>query len=191
MATWTSAFPFGVFRDQRFEIGDRIVGAALGDRVRSAALTGTEPLLVEPSRRRDRKVAVRELGQRRAAPQRERVIHPIVGQETLEQLGVEAAITNDQAVAHLVGDQVACSRPEASPQPRDLGAERGGGIARQAVAPQSVDQRAGMDRAPRLDEKHRQQQPLLRAGNGDRSVVVGDFEWPEEPVPKHASTLCR
>jgi hypothetical protein len=58
------------------------------------------------------------------------------------------------------------------------------------VAPQPVDKGTGVDGPARLDQQHRQQQPLLRARNSDWSVVVSDFERPEEPVPKHAPTLC-
>ena len=63
----------------------------------------------------------------------------------LEHLRVETVLAHHQAIAHVIGDHVTRSCSQAAAKPRDLGSQRGSRVRREAVAPEPIDQRAGLD----------------------------------------------
>jgi len=149
-----SMFAIGMFCEQRPEVSDRFVRSPAGESVRGSALPGAEPQLFEPSGRNLCEVAVGELAQGRTSPEPYGVIDAAFGKQVLEDVGVETALADMQAVPHVIGYKVTGFGAQAAPEPRDLRPQRGRRLSWKAVAPQAIDKRAGFYRPAGLQEQH-------------------------------------
>ena len=140
-----------------------------------------------------REPLVREVRERRAAPQGERVLERLrrarrtarrelgaaVREVALEAVGVEGTGVELQLVAVLVrGDRRGGAERPAQAGDVDLHGLRGRG--RRLLAPQLVDQPVGAERLVGVQQQHRQQRPL--AGTTDRhdTVAAVHLERPED-----------
>ena len=136
-----------------------------------------EPQLLETSDRRLRERLVREVGERRTAPERERVaelhrglrgvaaleVAIGLGHQPLEALQVELVRPDVDDVARRPGHDRLPACAERLAQLRDAYLERGRPGFRRLIAPELVDQAVAGDDLVRVQEEEREQGPLLRS----------------------------
>ena len=108
----------GVCGDQGLELGGEGCVPSPLEIGCDTGLERCEACVVEPRRLRPRERLVREVGERRAAPERERLDRLLLGDESLEALGVDLAVVGTQQVSGRTGrDPVgpqACRSPSQS-----------------------------------------------------------------------------
>ena len=177
---------------QRAQLADQVGGAPGGQLRRQAFLDRLQPQLLEA-----RDLALGELldavvGQRRAAPQRERRLQLPGGTrrvgafETralelrLEAAAVDRVAFDLQRVArgppahrHVLADPGA--------QARDLLLQRLLAAVGGVVAPHRLDQLVDRDGLRRLQRERHEQAPLLGAFELDAAVTDDDLEWSQQP----------
>ncbi len=159
-----------------------------------------EPQLRQPRHRCRRVRRVGDLGQRRPAPQRERVAQrrprrrrvpvtqrrpPLPGQP-LEPPGVHVVRVEVEPVTA----PGCCVPPSAGHRPAQPGHERlhrVRGVGRRLVAPERLGQRGHAHRPARVQGEADQQRPQPRPGDVDRPIAVADLKRPEDPHPHHAT----
>ena len=133
-----------------------------------------EPALVEPRGGGHRERLVREVGERRAAPERERLaetVRPRRG-EPLEPIDVELVRLDPNQVPRRPGhDPVGSERPA---QRMDMHLERVLGARGRRLAPDRVDQPVGGDDLVRVEQQLREQRPGPRPPERNRHPVVAD-----------------
>jgi hypothetical protein len=129
-----------------------------------------------------------KVGERRSAPQLERVAQALglaerllarsgLGDEALELERVELVGLHPHEVARRPGDDP--RRPEQLAQPRHVALHqlvRAGG---RPIAPQLVDEAFARDRLVRMQKQHAEQGALLRSAELDLPLFVVDLEWSE------------
>ena len=150
-----------------------------------ARLERGQALLLQARDLRRRERLVREIVQRRAAPERQRLAQNAArrldaaggqlaaarGELVLEALRVELARRDPQAVAR--GGGLERSRgAQRVAQARDVHADRGGRALRRVLAPQPDGQPLGADRLVGRQKQHREQRARLGAGQCDQLSVV-------------------
>ncbi|MEZ5100241.1 MAG: hypothetical protein R3C15_10680 [Thermoleophilia bacterium] len=175
----------GELRRERWRTAEREVGV-------DAVLEAREPLLLQP-RRLCACERLRELGERRPAPERERLAQPgrrarrvAAGQRRPALLGeLHEAVEVERLAARI--EHVARSpRPH---QPlRQLPAQLGDedlhhlrGALGRVVAPEGVDEPRDRDDATGLEEQEREKRLLLPAREPDGSVVACDLQRAKDP----------
>ena len=158
-------------------------------------LEGAHPQLIQPANLELGELLIRKITERRAAPQRERRLErrggmlrtargelaSALGEELLKPMRIEAVWVESQPVAVLAGldqfasaaRQVAGERP---PQPRDADLQRLHRAGLRALSPELVDQPVGRQRLVAMQEKQRQERPLLGARDRDHPALVEDLE---------------
>ena len=154
-----------------------------------------EAELLQPGRLGHGERLVGEVGQRRAPPQGQGLgqagrghLGPSVGggppalvHQPLEPGGVEVVGTDVQHVAGLPAlEQWVAAGGQHLPQPGDLDLDRPGGVGRRLAMPQVVDDAVGRHQPAGVDEQQRQQGPLLRPPEVERTSLVLDLDGPED-----------
>ena len=175
--------PQRMLGDQRLELADDVAlmpERELGldpqlDRGQAKLL---EPRALVPGER------LRELGQRGAAPERERLAQPLgrvlrialreraaaVGERALETGDVELVLAHLEHVA-----RAACVQSrlrQRLPQLRDLDLHHLLRRVRNVLAPERVDELFARDRAVRVQEQDRKERPLLPGRDPHRHVIA-------------------
>jgi hypothetical protein len=170
------------------------LGVAAGGEVGvDAQLQRLEPLLLEPRDLGGGERERSEIGQRRATPQRERVLQrlgrgagvpglegpPALGDQPREAVGVDLGGVRPDRVARGGGDQdvLAAERP---PQARDVHLHGLGRRGRRVLAPQRERDALGAHRLARAQEQQREQPARLRAAERQRAAVVAHLERAED-----------
>ena len=166
-----------------------------------ALLERRDPKLLEPGDVLLQGRFVRDVGERRAAPQRQRLAQllrgalrqprgqrpPALLHEPLEPLGVQLADADPEQITGWAGDERAGRlRPgrERRTQARDLDLERVDRVGGGGVAPQPIDQPVGGHERVRAQQQHRQQRALPRPAEGEQPPVPADLERAEEAEPQ-------
>ena len=162
-----------------------------------AILQRLEALLLQPRDRPLREAVIRELRQRRTAPQRQRCAQPLTRSARIT--GPQRAATlSDQRLKALDVDLAAIGRKRIPACARHhhtitqrLAQIRhvhlhglGRGPAR-PLAPQRIDQAIGRDHLTAVQHQHRQQRPQLRPPNHQRPIAVDHLKRPKDPKQKH------
>ena len=137
-----------------------------------------------------RPVGVRSVGERRAAPELQRVVQEARGvfgrrrlrvvHEPLEGEQVELVRGDADQVAGLLRDDD-LSPAERLPELRDVVLQRVRRVARRRVAPHRVDQHVRGDDLVRPQEQEREQGALTLAAEHERMPVRDDLERPQDP----------
>ena len=190
--------------DQALELGQRLVVAPELDQRARPALGGALPQLLQPPDLGLRELRVRDVAERRAAPQGERLVvggerrlrhlGGGVGDQALEPDGVDLVEVGSEPVAGAVADEQRrrrAGRPaglEVGAQVGEPDGQRARGRLGVGLRPGRLDQRVGRDHAGRLQQQPREDRPLLDAGRRGRVPVVDDLEWPQDPK-LHVATL--
>ena len=182
--------------DEAFELTDERLVLAKFEVGVDPRLEQRATQLVEPRDLAVRERLVRELGERLAAPQRERFAHEAAslrGRRRLER-GDELV---EPADVHLPGIDVECVpgrtrhdvlAPERLPQRRDHVLERRGRRPGRLPVPEHLEQRVGRDHPIGVQQQQGEQNALLLAAERQLAAVcVGDLERAEQPKIEHAS----
>jgi hypothetical protein len=150
-----------------------------------ASLERDEPALLEARDLVLREVVVCEVGERRTAPQRERVTQhrgrvaglnvARVVDELLEAVGVERLGRKLQHVAARTRDK----RVDADrlAQLRDVALERLRRRVRALLAPELLDQLLARDELVRVQQQDCEQFALPATADGDRTIAIEHLEW--------------
>ena len=184
-------------RDQRLELAHE-------PRVHAEQQVGVDAILdrgqvqfLEPPDLRPGERLRGELGERRAAPERERRLRVAAREEAarlpgplLEAGQVEVAgVELEQVAARTRPDHV-CLRQRAA-QAGDVHLQRLRGVGGRRLRPEQLDQAAGGDDVVRVQEQERQQRPLLSASELDLACGPLDLERSEDPELHRTATLAR
>jgi hypothetical protein len=162
-------------------------------------LEGRDPGIVEACHFGLGEGLIGEIRQRRAAPQRERVLelrhgrshvavsqfHTGLGDQPFEAMRVEPLRIERELVAALAGyDRAGRAAPVVTAQrltkPRDMHLQRLGRASRRILAPQLVDQAVGRERLVEVDQQQRQQSARLASRKREPAVTVEDLERAED-----------
>jgi hypothetical protein len=169
-----------------------------------ALLLRRQPLLLEPLCGGDRERLVADIGERRAAPQRQRVDEqgdagsrirrlPRRGGERAEPVDVErTAVDSQQVAGRLADDESAPARLGAlqrTAKLRDLGLERVQRVAGRPNAPQVPDEPLHGDRAALVDEEVGQERADLPLRHPHRAAVVGPDGQRAQHPETHGTTV--
>ena len=149
-----------------------------------------EPQLFQPGDLGGERGLVREVGQRAASPEPERLgqdptrglglmaVGTGLAEHVLEEESIHLAAFRPQAVAG--GARLDRVARERGTDPRDVHSERGPGILREIIPPERIDQALRRDDLVRLEYEVGEHDPLLRASERDRAVLPGDLERPQD-----------
>ena len=166
--------------DERVQLaGDGVVRARVELR-RDPGLDRREPRFVETRRVGAHERLVGDVGERRAAPERERLREAAVGDELLEAGGVQLAGLDPQQVAGGARDDPVGS--ERLAEGVDVHLERAADARGRILAPHGVDQPVGRDRFVAVEQQEREQRswalPPERQG---LPAVPEHLQRPEHP----------
>ena len=191
-----------MFADERLELGDELAIAAQQAVGLEPPLERQQPELLESPHLVLRERLVREVGERRSAPERKRLAQEarragwrrVVRclDELLESQEVELVRPRLDHVAGLAGDDRR-SGPERLAQLRDVVLERVRCRSRRILVPQQVDQPIPGHDLVRARQEEREERALARAAEGDRATLLEHLERAEDPeLPRsaRASTLA-
>ncbi len=180
-------------RDQRGVPAEREVGV-------DPHLDREQVHLLEAPDRRLRERLVDEIGERGAAPERERLAQPLGGllrlggagllDEALEAVEIELLGGELDHVAGRERDEQLGARAERLAQARDARLERAGVRLRGLVRPQLLDQPARRDDLVRVEQEQREQAALPLPGHLQGAVSVQHLERPQNPELHLPSTPC-
>ena len=187
---------------ERLELADQLRVPSAAQVGLDAVLEQCEPQLLEPADLRLRERLEDEIGERRSAPERQRLpqllggpprvfggqsLAALVGQ-ALASVEVELARLHVEQVAIRLGHQPGGALSKSLAQPRHLDLEalpwRGGRV----LAPELVDQLVGRDGLVGMDQQDREQRTLPAVDDRDRPPGLFDLERAEDPEI-HGSTL--
>ena len=184
-------------RAQRLELCHELRRLAAAQVGLQPVLERLEPQLLEPGRLRLGKRLVREVGQRRAAPQRKgvaeqprgggRVTHrqrlaPFTG-KPLESMRIDLLRVHAQQVAGRARDNRV--RPQQLAQPRDVDVHRLDGRLGQILSPQLVDEPVGGDELVGIHQQDRQQGTLSHSSERERPGIAAHLQRAEDPEIHH------
>ena len=181
--------PHRVLLDQRGEFAGHLAVASECEIGIDASLERDEPALFEPRDLALGEIVVREIGERRPAPEREPVAeHRGRGSrrglarsvdELLEAVDVERLGRELQNIAARAGDERV--GPERLAQLRDVALERLRRRVRSLLAPEVLDEALARDELVGVQQQDREQLALPPATDRDRSIAIEHLEWAEEP----------
>src|SRR4249919_2251369 len=175
--------------DERLQLRDELTVSSQLEVGIDAGLEHREPSLLEPGDLRLRPRLEAEIGERRAANERERLAQPLGcllrrsprgrADELVEVIDVELARRNGELVAATPRDQPAVAERSAEPRDVDLDAfdRRGGRL----PAPDLVDQAVGRDWPATREQQQSEERPLLLATERDLPTAFLDLERAENP----------
>ena len=177
-----------VVGDERLELADELSGVPGLDFGLEALFEQRQAQLLEAGDLALRERLVRELLQRRPAPERERFSElacALVGrrrlrvvEERLRPVHVELARLDAQQVPGRLGDDHVGAKQ--LPELRDEVLERRWSGTRRLFAPERVDQPVGGDGTPGVEQEQREQSTLLRASELQEFSVAADVERTEK-----------
>ena len=150
---------------------------------------------------------VGEVGERRAAPQRQssaKLVHgerrvsrgqgrPAVCQLVLEALQIELAVLEAQLIAGRPRHQQTAGlargpiRLERLPQPRHRHLQRLRGVLESSLPPELLDQAVPGDHLVGVQQQQRQQRPLLGPPERERPIAVEYLQRPQDPEVHQSS----
>jgi len=179
----------GVVAHERLELSDH-AGVRPERKVRvDALLERREPQLLEPAPLRLHERLVRQIRERVAAPEVERLLQqlgPLGGgaagglrDECLEPREVELVGSDPEHVAGRMRDEDV--RPERLSQRRDEVLQRPEGLGGRLLPPERLDDAVGREHFVRVQEQQRQQRARLRSAEHGR-IDPGNLERPEDAV---------
>ena len=178
------------------ELRNQLLGAAARQLGLDALLAGAQPELLERRQGGRRERRVDQIGQRRAAPEGERLVEQPPGlrgvagggggagalEQRLEAVGVHGVGLDLQHVARRARDQPVAER---AAQMRHVTVQRGDRRLGRLVAPHAVDETIDRHHASRLEHEHREHRAPSQAADRDRLAVANDLQRPEDAKLDH------
>jgi Protein kinase domain len=188
--------------DEGLELRDELGGAPECEVSVDASLERDEPQLLETKDLRLRERLVRDVGERRAAPESECLTENSFGgfgrrplsllDQVLEAEQVELEGPDSDHVAGLAGDD-RVTRGEQLAEPGHVVLQRVASRFGSSFPPQLFDQPVGRDDLVRAGEQQGQQRPLPRSAERERTALLDDLERSQDPelhVSSPAATLA-
>ena len=179
----------GVRDHEGFELPDDLRVMAAGEIGADALLERENAQLLQSLDLRLRESLVGQVGERRAAPQCERLAQQSpgdfrlgargLGDEPLEARGVDLGGIRAQQVSRRARLQAAAA--ELLAEASDVGLDALGDRRRRRRSPEVVDQPFHRYRVVGVQQQDRQQRPLLGRAEGKSLIAVGHFQRPENP----------
>ena len=174
---------------QRLELTDEPRMAPRGQLGVDARLERLEPQLLEAGDLGLRERLVRKVGERRAAPEIQRLAqlarrplgvgHTRLVRQALEACHVKLGAVDAQDVTRRTRHQAAVSEHLAQPRHVELDA-LGCGRGRRR-APEVVEQAVDRDDLVGVQQKHRQQRALLAAADHQYAIALEHLQWAQQP----------
>ena len=156
--------------DERLELGGEGRVPSGVEIRRDAGFDGCKPALLEQPGARASELLVGMIGERRAAPQRQRGVRLVVVDELSEAVGIELPRLDPEDVPRRArGDAVSAERHA---QRVHVYLERVGGAGRRRSAPDRVDQPVGGDHLVGVEEEAGEQRARPRAAERDDDAAV-------------------
>ena len=192
--SWPRTAPAAVCGDQLLELGDQFAVPAERQLRLDPLLESGEAQLLQPGDLARGERLVREVGQRRSPPQRERLGAaseppapvgrrpgrlPLL-EQALEAAGVDGVGLDIEGVARSPGGDRDGQAGQRLAQPVDVALERHRGRGRCAVPPDLVDEVVEADGGVGVDGEEGQHRPLAQAAEDDGSFAHHG-ERPEHP----------
>jgi hypothetical protein len=184
----TQALAQRVLLDQPLQLAQRLLLAPRRELGVHRQLGRAQPQLVKPADLDPGERLVRDVGQRRTAPQRERLARQTVGgvaggllDETLEARDVNGVRGDPQLVAAPTGQDLGPVACQQATQLRHVQLHHLRSRRRRGVAPETTHEAVDRDRSVRLQGEHGQHRSLLGGTQRDRPVVDGRLDRPEQP----------
>ena len=178
-----------VLGHQRLELTDEPRMAPRGQLGVHARLEGLEPQLLDAGDLGLRERLIGEVAERRAAPQIQRLTqlarrplgvgHARLADQAFEACHVKLGAVDAQDVARRTRHQAAL--PEHLAQPRHVELDALGRGRRRRRAPEIVEQAVDRDDLVGVQQKHRQQRPLLPAADHQHAIALEHLQWAQKP----------
>ena len=186
------AFSQRVLAHQRLELADQRGVPAEREIGVDPILERREALLLQPRSLALRKRLIREVRQRRPAPQRQRLPQPSARElritlrervaalrhARLESVRIELPRLQLEHVPAASGHEQTITQGLA--QIRDVHLHGLCRAAGRALSPQLIDQAINRDNLPPVQQQHRQHSPLLWGPERQRTIVVDDLQRPKD-----------
>jgi hypothetical protein len=184
-----------MLRDQRLELAHQLRVAPARQLGVDARLKRRPPQLLQAANLDLREPLVREIGERRPAPECERLAQrprgrgrvavavARLGQQRLEALEVKLARLDAQQVTRRPRDHTLLTQLLA--QPRHIHLDALGDRDRRCLSPQLVDQPVGADDLVGVQQQDGQERPLLTAAERERRPVLDNLQWPKHSELHH------
>jgi hypothetical protein len=189
--------PQRMLPDERLELADELGVPAERELRLGVLLDEREPELLEPRDLRLRERLVRELGERLAAPGRERLREQprpprgVAHSRFVDELPHAREVELPRADVDEVAGRARLDRllAERLAELGDEVLERGDRGRRRLSAPERVDESVGRDDAARVEEEEREERALLRPAEREHAVAVDRFERTEDAELDHGHVV--
>src|SRR5581483_1119180 len=181
----TQTFPQRMPVDERLELSDELWMATRAQVALDPLLQAAKAELLEACGLSGREPVIGEVGQRRPAPERERLGQLPLAVQPAEPLEVELPVLDAESVPRRV--RLHALFPEQLPQRRDVHLQRLVRRLRRVVLPEGVEQPVLRDDLVRVQQQDGQERPLLRAAQVDDPVAGDDLQRAEDPELHRAS----
>ena len=185
-------FPEWIVHDEGLELRAQLAVPSQREVGRDPLLERLQPKLVQPVGLTLDERFVSKLGERRAAPERERLAE--VGrcplwtprselslafrEQVREPREIELALVDEEPVPARLGQQPVGAEPLA--QLGEMLLQRVERRHRRPLDPQLLDQASCRDQLVRMQEQQREESALLSPAERDWTFTIRDLEWPED-----------
>jgi hypothetical protein len=156
---------------ERVELGDHVGVPARGQVGLDGRLGRARPQLLQPADLRSGERLVGDVGQRVAAPQRERLARLPARHEPLEMQRVDVAPVEPQLVPAATRRDHPAVAGERAAQVRHVGLDHLGRARRRRVTPQALGEPLRPDGLAEPEREHREDGSLLAGAEGDPAAV--------------------
>ena len=152
---------------------------AVGELALEPSFHGGQAQLLEPRDLALGEVLEREVGERRAAPERQRLLVAVLREQLAEAVQVELVRRDAQHVAGR--PRLEPAGAEQPPQPRHVAVQRGHRAGRRRLAPQRVDEPVLGDDLVRAQQQVAEQRALAAALDRERTAVLHHLQRAQDP----------
>src|SRR5215831_13376277 len=177
--------------DETLQLADQGGVAALHEVLLDALLLTDQVPLPQTGDLRLGEAQVAEVGERRAAPEPERLSRFARLEQIAEPFQVELAFFDPQEVAGSLGLQPLLA--QGLPEPGDVDLQSLRCRFGRLILPERIDETILRDDAVGLKEQHGQQDTRLRTAKVERQPLLDHLEWAQDPElhpPPSATTLA-
>ena len=173
------ALPQRVLAERGREPADEVDVPAIGELALEPPFERGEAQLLEPCDLALRERLEGEVRERRAAPQRQRLLVALLPEQPLEAVQVELVVVDAERVAGRPRLQpIVVQQP---PQAGDVAMQRGQRRRRRGLAPQRVDEDILRDDLVRPQQQHPEQRALAAAAESEDAAVLRHLQRAQDP----------
>ena len=163
----------------RRELADEVGVPAVAELALEPPFERGEAQLLEPCDLALRERLEGKIGERRAAPQRQRLVVAFLSEQPLEPVQVELVVVDAERVAGRPRLQAIIV--EQPTEAGDVAMQRGQRRRRRGLAPQRVDEDILRDDLVRAQQQHPEQRALMAAAESDDAAVLRHLQRAQDP----------